>query len=100
MITAEYQESWEKMLEIIIDAGIDDKFRKAVLKSAEVASRAAAATYQDERLHLRMSVKAEICYELADAVKRAQEASETKAKVEEAERIRDHLAGLCENTVG
>jgi len=92
MNPTDYQEAWKRVLDIVIDAGASEEFRDAVLKSAEMASRAAAATYQDERMHLRMSVRSEFCYELADGMLRAQEASETKAKVEEAERIREQLA--------
>ena len=88
------EEAWEKVLEIIIDSGASDEFNAAVRKTAELASRRAAMTYQDERVHLRLSVQAEFSYELADRILRAQEASETRAKVEEAERIREELASL------
>ncbi len=93
MNQTDYQEAWKKAFDIVIEAGASDEFRDAVLKSAEMASRAAAALYDNERMHLRMSVRSEFCYELADGMLRAQEASETKAKVEEAERIREELAG-------
>lgn len=93
MSQAGYQEAWKKVFDIIIDAGAADEFRDAVLKSAEMASRAAVALYDNERMHLRMSVRSEFCYELADGMLRALEASETQAKVEEAERIREELAG-------
>lgn len=92
MIVNEYQEAWQKVLAQIAEAGMSEDFHAAVMKSAEAASRAAAATYENERTHLRMSVRAEFCYELADGILRAQEASETAAKVKEAERIREELA--------
>lgn len=91
---AECLAAWENVMRIIVESGASDEFIDAVKKSAEIASRAAAATYQDERVHLRMSVKAEFCYELADLMGRAQEESEAKAKVDEAERIREHLASM------
>jgi hypothetical protein len=92
MMVDDFQESWKKVLDAIIDAGVAEEFHAAVMKSAEAASRAAAATYDNERMHLRMSVRSEFCYELADGILRAREASETEAKVKEAERIREELA--------
>lgn len=82
------------VIDMVIDSGGGKEFHGAVMKLAELASRLAAASYKDERVHLRMSVRAEFCYELADSIFRAQEASETEAKVEEAERIREELSNL------
>ena len=89
----EYGAAWSKVFNIIIDAGAYDEFVAAVRKAAEFASRGAIATYENERTHLKMSVRAEFCYELADGAKGALEASETRARVEEAERIRQELTG-------
>lgn len=94
MTQDDYQMAWKRVLDIVVDAGASNEFLAAVLKSAEMASRAAVAVYQDERAHLRMCARAEFYYELADGMLRAQEASETQAKVEEAERIREQLAKL------
>lgn len=92
MMADNFQEAWKNALSQIVEAGASEDFFAAVMKSAEAASRAAAATYENERTHLRMSVRAEFCYELADAIRCAQEDSETEAKVKEAERIREELA--------
>ena len=87
-----FQEAWQKVLDIVIDAGASDEFHAAVMKSAEVASRMAASTYDNERLHLRLSVRSEFCYELADGIRRAQSESSTLAKVRETERLREEFA--------
>ena len=92
-IAEEYSAAWKKIYDIIIDAGAFDEFVIAMKKSAELASRAAAATYDNERVHLKMSVRAEFCYEMVDGANGALEASETRARVEEAERIRQELTG-------
>ncbi|MBQ9741469.1 MAG: hypothetical protein IJV91_11105 [Kiritimatiellae bacterium] len=88
-----FNEAWSKVFDLIIDAGIADEFASAVMKSAEIASRMAAASYSDERTHLRESVKAEFCYGMNDALLRAREESRSQAKIKEAERIREELFG-------
>ena len=52
-----------------------------------------AKTYENERTHAMMCARQEFFYELADRIQSAQEASETRARVEEAERIRKEFAG-------
>lgn len=89
----DYNGAWQKLVDIVIDAGASDEFLDAVLKSAEAAGRNMAKTYENERAHAMMCARQEFFYELADRIQSAQEASETRARVEEAERIRKEFAG-------
>ncbi|HBO98795.1 MAG TPA: hypothetical protein DD637_03000 [Verrucomicrobia bacterium] len=91
MIAEDCNAAWERLMGIVIDAGASDEFLHAAEKAAEAAGRAIAATYENERVHALMCARQEFYYELADRIRGAQETSETRAKVEEAERIRREL---------
>lgn len=94
MSGAGYGEAWKRMMEAIVDAGASDEFLAAARELAETAGRAVAKTYGDERVHALMCARQEFYYELVDAIQDARAASETQARVDDAERIRKELTGL------
>lgn len=86
----ELQRLSDGMFGILVDNGVAESFAKILRARAEYTSRVLEMAPDSDVLN-RLVGKITICHELADGALAALEASRSRARVTEAERIRQQL---------